>query len=221
MNQSGVELQALAEFLNITPTTVHRWLNRYSEYVSPKTDKTRRGKPRILDMHTTRVLFFIETMRTTGDSPDTIAEKLQEYKSNNWQDFPDAPAELFNPPEDMPLIRADQAASMAQTVGENVFLQQEVTRLKNALAAETTKVTELQAELTQLQTDSASSAESLHKTQIELEQSKAEIARLQGQLEQYSFGRERPINAAVIVVVAMVAAAVLVVLVFVAARLLL
>jgi DNA-binding transcriptional MerR regulator len=221
MQSSGVELQKVAEFLGVTPATVHRWLKQYEEFVSPRIDPPRRGKPRILDQHTVSVLCYVETLRSTGVSPEVIVERLVEIRAGQWQDLPSPPPEVYSLQEEIPLIPADQAAGMAQRLAENVFLQQEVTRLTSALQAERDKVKLLETQVENLKTDQTGALVQLHSAQIELERSRAEIARLEGQLQQYGFGRDKPFNIGLIILMTAVIVAVLVVVLLVVVRLVL
>ncbi len=221
MQSTGIELQTLAEFLEITPATVHRWLNQYEKFVSPRLDPPRRGKPRMLDKHTVSVLCYVETLRSTGISPEAIVKRLGEIQAEQWKDLPAPPPELYLPSEEIPLIPVDQAAGMAQRLAENVFLQQEVTRLTSALEVERDRVKLLENQMESLKVERTGALEQLHRTQIELERSKAEVARLEGQLQQYGFGRDKPFNIGLIILVTAVAVALLVIVLLVVVRLVL
>jgi DNA-binding transcriptional MerR regulator len=218
----------LAQLLGVTSNTIRRWCDEFHKYLTP-TASPPKGKQRVLAEHDQRVLHYVAVARDAGQPVETIVARLDAMLADSWNGLPERPSEWDHAGESIPL---PVAASRAYDVSQVAVLQREVehlhTQLTQALeraeSAEN-RVQDLQQELESQRASgeaiAASLTSELHSAQLELEQAKGEAKRLEGQLQQYSLGRDKPINVGLIILVTAVSVAVLVIVLLVVVRLVL
>jgi hypothetical protein len=186
------------------------------------------------------VFLLITHLRDAGLEKDDITVRLDAEQQRSWQGLPELPPE-FNLLT-IPSVPADQAASRAYEMAQVAalqtqvqFLQQQNQDLTLALETARTRVEELEAEIERLRQDKTTVEQGLrdqvdaakHEQQAkaehlqdELSKVRAEVARIEGQLSSYSFGRERPLNVGLLLAGAILFGVLLVIVVFVVANLL-
>lgn len=111
------------------------------------------------------------------------------------------------------------AISRANEVVQVAVLQKELQHAQQELTVAQNRVEELEASLTQTQEQSEQLEKERTDLLVQVEKLKGEVARLEGYLMGYSFGRDKPVSVAVIIGFALLVGAILVLISFVVARL--
>ncbi len=228
---SSMNVAKLAELLDVHPDTVRRWAGKdYKQFMSP-TATPQRGKTRVFTTTDAAVLSYIATMRTEGKPADEIHQRLVEMQSERWIDLPEVPTYWFSDSYEetmtveLAAVRASQVAQIAVLQTELEHTRLELQAAQDQLVEARSRVTNLEIELEALRASSETITrelqEQIHTREVELERAKQDVARFEGQLQQYSLGREKPINVGLIILVTAFVVAVLVIILLVVVRLVL
>lgn len=176
-----------ARIAGISHDTTKRWLELYADFFSPSA-KPPKGYARVLSDQDLRLLLMIASLRNEGLQHKDITDRLREAQLNDWRDLPPLPMQGET-------IALDTASNRAREIAEVAVLRTELNHLRTALEAAENRVKLLED---QLQHKEGIEAQNIG-LQLELERARSEVARLEGQLSAYSFGREKPINVGLII----------------------
>lgn len=223
-----MNVSTLAKLIDVHPDTVRRWCKEYQQFMSP-TATPQKGKARVFTAHDAAILSFIATSRESNLAPDEIRSRLQDLQSDGWKHLPEVPSEWFGA-RDGDMISVDIATARASQVAQIAALQTEMQHVRQELfdATERAELAEVRVENLQTELDALRAAEKatqqkmqdhLHTAQLELERARADVARLEGQLGQYTLGRAQPLNVGLIILVTAVTVAVLVIALLIVVRL--
>ena len=225
-----MNVATLAKLINVHPDTVRRWSKDYRQFMSP-TATPQKGKTRVLTTHDAAVLLYVSTSRDNGLDRAEILERLAELQTGGWADLPEIPSDWFADPSEDTMsvetaaVRASQVAQIAVLQKELEHTRSELETAQRALVEAQHRVSSLEDEIAALRASSETVEgelqDSLHQRELELERAKQDVARLEGQLQQYSLGRATPINVGVIILVTALAVAVLVIVLLIVVRLVL
>lgn len=209
--------KAAADLLHIAPNTLRRWASDFERFMSPGANPPS-GHPRKLDEHDLRVLYLIAGLRDSGISLKDIEERLESDQAEDWANLPQLPFDLFDVTTEDGVVDPSkfQAYEMAQLAALQTQLQHvsaENRRLESELDTAHGRVKQLEDDLERLREElRASELESsekrlgveAEKQEIErrLLEARADLARLEGQLQGYSFGRKAPVNVGILLLVA-------------------
>jgi DNA-binding transcriptional MerR regulator len=153
-------------------------------------------------MHDLKVFNYIATARSSGDSHEKVKEALARMQADGYTDLPDIPDHWTIPPQDGRIALSD-ATGYAQEVAQLAALQVQVQTLRERLEESQERAETLQRELDHLRATHGVAESQLHGVELDLERAKADIARLEGEMRQYTFGvAEKPINVGLIILVA-------------------
>jgi DNA-binding transcriptional MerR regulator len=231
---SNMQPNKLAKHLNVSAHTLRRWCNEFAPYLSPGAAPPK-GNPRLLNEHDQRVMMLVASLRGIGYEHDTVTQRLDKERDNSWAGLPELPPEFTTVP--MPSVPVDQAASRAYEMAQVAALQTQIQYLEQrndeltaTLESAQARVQALEQTLSTLREEGGALAQDLreqalslerekHQTEVQLLQTRAEVARLEGELKAYSLGRGKPVNVVLIVASAVLFGVVLVVIVFIVATL--
>lgn len=214
MSEVAVKPKEAARAADISIDTLKRWLAAYSDYFSPGATPPP-GRQRNLDAHDLRVLFMIASLRDAGMSHEEVGASLERARADEWRDLPPLPDGF-----DGDTIPANVAASRASEMVANAVLQRELQLVRAQLDAAATRVEYLEAELADVRGADTSKAQQISALEKELERARGEVAAARARLASYSLGMsDRPVPAALLIIVTAVVAVLLVVLVLIVARL--
>jgi DNA-binding transcriptional MerR regulator len=229
----------LADLLGVASNTIRRWSKVYADFLTP-TARPQGGKTRRFSRFDQRVLYFVAALRESPENVDDqqVIARLKALQDDNWRSLPELPEEFadIDDPGVLEVVSTEQRARELATVE---FLQRENVRLAELndqlqgdlqLAQEREKeaqqkVAELVEQMASLRLSERAERDKLqaqlHAAQLELKAAGGEVARLEGQLQQYGLGREKPLNVGLIIAATAVAVAVLVIVLLVVVRLVL
>ena len=195
-----------ANLANVSVGTVRRWVDIYARFLTPGANPPK-GQTRLLSPHDQRVLYYVACMRDNGTDQDTIIERLSEMQEKDFGGLPELPVEWGIGEETVPV---GLAISRASEVVQAAVLQKELQHTQQTLALAEARVGELEIELSHAAGRSEQLEAEKTNLLVQVEQLKGEVARLEGRLAGYSFGREKPVNVGFIIVAALLAGAVVV-----------
>lgn len=224
-NDGMLNPKAAADLLHIAPNTLRRWASELARFMSPGANPPD-GQPRKLNEHDLRVLYLVAGLRDSGVQMADVISRLESDQANDWADLPQLPFDLFDVAGDGVIdqtkIQAYEVAQVAALQTQLQFVASENRRLQTDFQAAQERVSQLEGELAgardQLRDTERQSAEGRLKAEEEkrdierrLLEARADVARLEGQLSGYSFGRKAPVNVGVLLLGAALIGAVLVV----------
>lgn len=217
--------KAAADLLHIAPNTLRRWASDLARFMSPGANPPDR-QPRKLNEHDLRVLYLVAGLRDSGIPMADVVSRLEDDQANDWANLPQLPFDLSDLTGDRVIdqtkLQAYEAAQVAALQTQMQYVASENRRLQTDVQAAQERVSQLEGALTEvrdqlLDTERRSAEERLkaeeEKRNIErrLLEARADVARLEGQLSGYSFGRKTPVNVGVLLLGAALIGAVLVV----------
>ena len=209
----------LAKLLGTHPDTVRRWATKeYDRFLSPSAVPGK-GHEREFSPRDVAILLFVSVERSSGASRASITDRLARFQSDAWQGLPDAPPEWFGSDQDGTLSVA-VASEQARALVDLAVLQNEITHLRDALAAAEERETHARHELERLQASERASISQTHDLELQLSQAHGDVEALRARLAGYAITGKEPISLAVIILIASLAGAILVIVSFVVARLL-
>lgn len=211
----------------------------YADFLTP-TARPQDGKTRRFSRFDQRVLYFVAALRESPENVDDqqVAARLKALQDDNWRNLPELPEEFadIDDPSVLEVVSTERRARELATVEflqrENVRLTELNDQLQEALQLAQEREKEAQQKVVELEEQMAALhvkeraerdklQDQLHAAQLELKAAGGEVARLEGQLQQYGLGREKPLNVGLIIAATAVAVAVLVIVLLVVVRLVL
>jgi len=201
-----------AKRLDLHRDTLKRWLRQYSEFFSYGANPGQ-GQDRNLHPDDLRILMYIKELRNSGLRYEGIKARLEAEKANSWENLPYLPE--FD--ETVPVEVNQRASELAQSA----ILSHELQVARAQLAEAHGTIEQLEAQLAELDQEKTGLTSEKHELEVQLERAKSEAARLEGQLSQYTLGRDQPLNVGVIIGAVALVTLALVLVVLVVARLVL
>jgi DNA-binding transcriptional MerR regulator len=198
----------LAKILNVSSHTLRRWTGIYGRFLSPGASPAK-GKPRQLSEHDIRILTFIATLREAGFDLEAIQQRLETEQANGWEGLPELPPEWLMSAS-TPTVPVELAASRAYEIAQMAVLRKELDHTVQTLQEAQSQVEQLRTELDALRSKTSVSEQEKHELEIKLMEAQARVERLEGQMSAYAFGREKPVNVAVLLAGSLLAGVVLV-----------
>lgn len=217
----------LAKLLgNVSAPTLRRWGKTYSRFLSSGANPPR-GKPRHISKRDARVLALVAALRDAGHDHSTIIDRLEAEEATNWLNLP--PLFQDRDSNSIPVAHASARASESSELPalrtQVQCLEQCNTELSRLLNETQARIPQLQESLAQVRAqDDARKKEEQQKIDVlrtALQETRMQAALLEVRLSQYSLGRERPINVAIIVSGAVVFSAAVVIILFIVAAIVL
>lgn len=203
----------LANLLGTSSNSIRRWSETFAAYLSPSA-RPAPGEPRIYTKLDAQILHFVATQRAAHRPNEDIAARLADLRAREWQDLPALPDGWPTMEQSLTPWNVG-AGTLAQIAGLQTELQFVQEQRDHALA----KVTTLEDEIDALRASQHVTQAELSAKQTELAEARAVVARVEGQLSQYTLGRAQPVNVGVIVIAALAAGAALMLVAFVVLRL--
>jgi len=238
-----MQTKELADLLNISVHSLRRWTKEeeYGRYLSHQAQPQPDGKARTYSEQDIRLLLLVSTLRDQGYSAERIKEELDQRQAAGWQNLPEIPAEWE---EEQSSVSLEVAQSRAHSLATIAVLQNQIAHLETrnqettaSLQDAQQKVRDLEDRLAGLQDarlaseqEKLAAEEARHAIERQLLEAReqaarlegkyqAEVASLEGQLQAYTLGREKPVNPIVLIALALLAGTLLAVAVFVIAAL--
>lgn len=208
----------IGELLNVDAQTMRRWAKDYAPFLSPGANPPK-GQTRVFDTHDQRVFLFISQLRAVGQTATDIQAALERERDLNYEGLPQLPPDWgVTDKVELGLAQA-RASEIARMASLQIQLQHTTERLQEAQE----RVLELEDKLATAEAAQGATERDKHDLELRLSEARGEVATLAARLEaysmSYSFGRDKPVNVGVLLVVALLAGALLVTLAFVVARL--
>lgn len=201
-----------ARAAGISVDTLKRWLAAYPEYFSPGATPPQ-GRQRVISSHDLRVLLLIVALRDAGQSHAEIGDSLQAAQGAQWQDLPPLPAGMGDS------IPTELAAGRAAEMVESAVLARELQLIRQQLTEAVARAERVEHELAEVRAGKDATEAARHALELELARARGEVSTLQGRLQAYTLGGDKPISVVLLIAVTAVVAVALVLLVVVVARL--
>lgn len=212
---------------NVSAPTLRRWGKIYSRFLSPGANPPR-GKPRRISERDARVLALVAALRDAGHDHSTIIDRLEAEEVTNWRNLPllfqgqsvnDELRAAYS------IARATESSELPALRARRQSLEQRNTELSRLLNETQARIPQLEEALERARNwnneRDQEHQQKLDTLQTELQDAKMRTALLEVRLSQYSLGRERPVNVAIIVSGAVVFSAAVVIILFIVAAIVL
>lgn len=211
---------------NVSAPTLRRWGKTYSRFLSPGANPPR-NKPRRISERDARVLALVAALRDAGHDHTAIVARLEAEEANNWRSLP--PRFQSRDSSALPIAyagaRASKSSELPALRTQVQRLEQRNTELSRLLNEEQARIPKLEEEIEQVRSRNSErdleQQQKLDMLQTELQDAKMQAALLEVKLSQYSLGRDKPANVAIIVSGAVVFSAAVVIILFIVAAIVL
>lgn len=210
----GMNPSHLANLLGISSNSIRRWSEQFSHFLSASA-RPAPGEPRIYTKLDAQIMHFIATKRAAHRPNEEIAERLSELRAGEWRDLPPLPENW----PDMETALVPSWNIGAGTLAQISTLQTELQFTQKQRDQALARVDTLEAEIDALRASQSATEAELSAKQTELLEARAVVARVEGQMSQYTLGRDKPLNVGVIIIAALAAGAALMLIAFVVLRL--
>lgn len=197
----------LARLLNVSGQTVRRWSDEYREFLSISAAPPVDGDFRNYAPRDQQVIRLIADLRAMNQPRENIIKRLEEERLKNWSELAPLPDSWLAIGDQISVTLAEARTNELVTIAA---LQAQLTSVTSSLQEAQRRAETLAQELEAARSGHDATEARIHGLELELERARTEVASLQGQLTAYSFGREKPLNIGVIIIIALATGAALV-----------